>query len=97
MIFISDESITVDSTTQSVGFTPAKIDQTGGTRVNKALVYVSGGPVALSYLTDPPTQNASIQYQDGAIFEIDGYDNLVQAKFILLSAGSTNLYCTYGV
>lgn len=96
MIFIEDENLTVGSTTQSVGFTADKIDQTGGTRANKALIYVSGGPVALSYLTDPPTATKSIQYPEGSIIEIDGYDNLVQAKFILLEAGSTNLYCTYG-
>lgn len=97
MNVIADENIVVNSTTQSIGFTSTLIDQTGGTRANKATVYVSGGPVALSYKTDPPTAAKSIQYAAGSLFDINGYDAIAQAKFILLSAGSTNLYVTYWV
>jgi hypothetical protein len=95
MVIIADESIPVTSTVTSVGFTPCKIDLSGGTRARRALIYVTGATVALSFVTDPPTAIASIQYPAGSIIEILDYDAISKAKFILLGEGAANLYCTY--
>jgi hypothetical protein len=93
MRFFADEFIEVGA--EPVGFTPARIDNPGGSRATRALVQVKDGIVHYAFLSEPDAAR-SLTCGAGGSFEIDGYDNLAQVKFVSLTGSISKLYITYG-
>ncbi len=92
MRFYADEVLTVGDSTP-VNLTASKLDHDGGARASRATLQVKSGAIQACFVTDP-TSDQSVKWTLDDIFEIIGYDNLKQVKFLSVSGEST-LYVTY--
>jgi hypothetical protein len=95
------ETITITPGAQA-GFTKDLVDRKGTTRSAQAKVFVVAGPVNYSFVTAgqtpiPITANGSIAAAQGALFDIQDYDNLVNCQFKNLGGSNVVLFVQYGV
>lgn len=100
MTFLSDEVISVVTGTTST-LTRSSIDNTGGSRATRAVIYnhtqgLTDGTVGLRFATAPDADTFEFRpLRTNQEIVVDGYENLLNLKMILLDDATAKLFVQY--